>query len=295
MEKKALLQRIGQLYDSGENIIRYLNEGKENSIEDIMISYDFQAGTYSKHYYENPQITQEQCDCLWSYIKEFAEIQSIFEAGVGEGNKLVTILNKTNVRFGGGCDISWSRVKAAQAFAKDNLLPHRSATLFVGDMKELPLKNDSIDLVYTMYALEPNGGHEKELIKELYRVTRKWLVLVEPAYELANNKQRERMDYHGYVKGLKQTAEQCGYKVITYEKFAVDENPLNPSAIMIIEKEPKNLDIDQPLCCPITKTDITHIGNAFFSRESLLSYPIINGVACLTKDNAVVTTKMEAF
>lgn len=35
------------------------------------------------------------------------------------------------------------------------------------------------------------------------------------------------------------------------------------------------------------------IGNVYYSDESMLAYPIINGVACLTSENAVVATKME--
>lgn len=44
MNKKAHLNRIKELYNNGENIIRYLRDNKPTSIEDVMISYDFQAG-----------------------------------------------------------------------------------------------------------------------------------------------------------------------------------------------------------------------------------------------------------
>ena len=46
----------------------------------------------------------------------------------------------------------------------------------MGDMFNLPITDDSIDLVYTVHALEPNGGKEKEALKELYRITKKYLM-----------------------------------------------------------------------------------------------------------------------
>lgn len=49
MDKIKILNRIKQLYLQNKNIIKYLkklDENESNSIEDIMISYDFQAGTY---------------------------------------------------------------------------------------------------------------------------------------------------------------------------------------------------------------------------------------------------------
>ena len=296
MNKKANLNRIKELYNNGENIIRHLRDNNPTSIEDIMISYDFQAGTYSDMYYKNPNITISICDIFLEYIKSLDKVDTIFEAGVGEANKLVSIVNKfpSKLTWVGGADLSWSRVKVAQLFAEKNLSNCQACVnLFMGDMMELPLLSNSIDLVYTSYALEPNGGKERELLRELYRVTRRWLVLLEPSYELANDAQKKRMDYHGYIKGLKETAEELGYNVIRYERFPVDENSDNPSAIMIIKKDSIEEKIDNPICCPITKTPVKQLGNVYYSDESMLAYPIINGVACLTSENAVVATKME--
>ena len=54
--------------------------------------------------------------------------------------------------------------------------------------------------------MEPNGGREKEALLELSRIARKYLVLIEPAYEYASEKGKERMDLHGYVKNLPDVA-----------------------------------------------------------------------------------------
>lgn len=173
---------------------------------------------------------------------------------------------------------------------------HIPVHLFVGDLFCLPLKDNSVDIVYTFHALEPNGGKEKVLLRELYRITKKYLVLFEPSYELASDEGKTRMKENGYIRDLKNCAEQLGYNIVRYEPFELDSNPLNPAAVMIIEKRTINSEtIKDPLCCPVTKASIKKWENVYFSEKSLLSYPIVNGVACLTKDNAVVTTKMEYY
>lgn len=51
MDKYDILNRLKKMYEDDVNIIQYLNglDNKENnSVEDIMISYDFQAGSYVK-------------------------------------------------------------------------------------------------------------------------------------------------------------------------------------------------------------------------------------------------------
>lgn len=50
MDKYELLGKIADIYAKGGNILEYLRaiEGRDdNTIEDIMISYDFQAGSYN--------------------------------------------------------------------------------------------------------------------------------------------------------------------------------------------------------------------------------------------------------
>lgn len=51
--KKELLTKVKEIYESGDNIIEYLkkeDDHKINSFEDIMISYDFQTGTYIENF-----------------------------------------------------------------------------------------------------------------------------------------------------------------------------------------------------------------------------------------------------
>lgn len=293
MDKLKVLSRIKKLYFENTNIIKFLKDldGREhNSIEDIMISYDFQAGTYIEKYLANPKFTQEYCFYLANIINNLCEFNTLLEVGIGEGTTLGPLIHSLSKQPNNcyGFDISWSRVKYAKRFLEE--LNLNNIELFTGDLFCTPLKDNSIDIVYTSHSIEPNGGREEEALIELYRITKKYLVLLEPSYEFANEEARARMLSHGYITNLYSTAKRLGYKVIEHKLFGKSSNPLNPTGIMIIEKN-INSEVLNPLCCPITKTEIIKSHNAFFSKESLLAYPIIAEIPCLLSQNAIVATK----
>ena len=197
----------------------------------------------------------------------------------------------------GGGDISWSRVKVGQSFAKEYLKPEiNGVRLAMTDMFSLPLANDSVDVVYTVHAIEPNGGHEADILQELYRVANEYLILLEPAYELAGKDARQHMEQSGYVRELYQTAKDLGYDVLTWELYGISKNPLNPTGLMIIRKHPgKEAPYDLEFACPVTKNKLEFLGNVYYSKESLLAYPVINGVPCLMSDYAVVATRLADY
>ena len=115
MNKYAMLQTIQRLYkESNVNIIQYLKEKTNNEQtgrEDIMISYDFQAGTYAEDFKSNPVWKKKFLSRL---VKIFEELhgrkKTVFEAGVGEATTLVPFVNalSNDVCAGGG--ISRGRV-----------------------------------------------------------------------------------------------------------------------------------------------------------------------------------------
>jgi len=167
----------------------------------------------------------------------------------------------------------------------------KNATLFVGDMFNTPLKDNSIDIVYTSHTIEPNGGKEFEALQELYRVTGKYLVLLEPTFEFAGEIARKRMKSLGYTTQLYSTVKELGFKVVEHRLFDVSVEPVvNPTGLIVIEKN-ESVNAKSPLCCPITKTDIILKKGAYFSPEGLLAYPIIDDIPCLMSQNAIVATK----
>jgi hypothetical protein len=130
-----------------------------------------------------------------------------------------------------GFDVSWSRVRLGKDFAGKHRI---GADLFCGDLFNIPLADGSMDVVYTSHSIEPNGGREREAIRELARVAGKWLVLLEPAHEFAPPEARARMEKHGYIRGLPEAIQAEGLELVEHRLFPVCVNPLNPTGLYVI-------------------------------------------------------------
>ena len=292
------------MYEQGRNISSFLREearSETNTREIIEIAYDLQAGSYIDNY-ENKGGAEHKDLYARKIAAKISDLcdkpASILEAGVGEATTLLGVLRNlpdgVNVY---GFDLSWSRIAVGKAwlgnkgFASD-------INLCVGDLFHIPFVDSSIDVVYTSHSIEPNGRNEKPILRELYRVTRKYLVLLEPAYELVDEKTKQRMDSHGYCKGLPSISKSLGYDVIDHKLFLERgeisaSTGINPTAITIIKKED-----DSPLpfdifACPKYKTPLREIKGALFSPEALCIYPVINGIPCLRVEHAILASKYE--
>ncbi len=289
------LQKLKQLLEEGKNVIDYLNvqsNEKANSTEAIMISYDLQAGSYVSNDKKSPEKKENYTNALAEVIQKLdhRDAHTILEVGVGEATTLANLIPKLpkNLDRALGFDVSWSRIKYAQTYCK-----HKNVTntlLFVGDLFNAPIQDNAIDFVYTLHSIEPNGGKEKEALKELYRITNKYLILLEPSYELASPEGKRRMEKLGYVKNLLSTAKELGYHIIEHRLFDYSVNPLNPTGLIIIEKNSKSTSKDSVLACPVTKKELKLIRNSYFCEDSLLAYPIIDNIPCLLPHNAVIAT-----
>lgn len=304
--KLKMLNELKQRYFNRENIIGYLKEKsgeQNNSINDILISYDLQSGSYIKGYYNNTNKRDLFAEQLAKLFDRLGPFNSIVEAGVGEAVSLANVLRRlqTPPQKVYGFDLAWSRIKYAHQFLKAMDVEEKhydTLKLFTGDMFSTPFADNSLDLVFTVHAAEPNGGKEKEILTELYRISNKYLVLLEPAFELANEKAKERMLSHGYVTSLYETAKELKFDIIEHRLFEVSLNPLNPTGLLIIRK---NGDMHEkkhefnPLCCPITHSPIKEYSSAYYSSEAMLAYPILDSVPCLLPQNALVATHFLDF
>lgn len=293
MEKLKILNKIKELYAKGENIVQYLkanNNSSKNNIEDILISYDFQSGSYINFYKNNIQYYKDYCGAIAKVINPLGDFSSIIEVGVGEATTLGNLIENlkripTNIL---GFDISWSRIKYAKQFMQEKGIPN--STLFTGDLFEIPLKDNSVDIVYTSHSIEPNGGREKEALQELYRITNKYLILLEPSYTHASDEGKKRMLSHGYITTLPESARELGYEIIEHRLFDTFANPLNPTGLLIIKKGKSHDTSFVELACPLTKSSLEKFDNVYYSDESLLCYPIIKNIPCLLSQNAIIAT-----
>jgi len=295
MEKFKHIQRIKEIYANGGNIIKFLKTdrtGERNTIEDILISYDLQAGAYTQHLAKNYAFKVSYSKALANVLKGLGQFDSVMEVGVGEATTLAMLIKNMDRRPKHllGFDISWSRLKFAkellQGFGIDEV------ELFTADLFEIPLMDNSVDIVYTSHSIEPNGGREEAALKELARVAKKYVVLLEPSSEFASEEARNRMKAHGYVSDLRATAEKLGLNVTDHRLFDLSANPLNPTGLMVIEKDPVK-GSGPELVCPVTHTPLAPYDRSLlFSAESCLAYPVIDGIPCLLKDNAILATHL---
>lgn len=295
-----ILSQAKKAYEKGDNIIQFLiGKGipKETA---ILISYDLQSGSYIEQTKGDPEYNSAYTSAISDVINKLGTFKSICEVGIGEGTTFSGVVRKLksvpDIRM--GFDISWSRIKCAKEYCGSKGL---NPALFVADLFNIPLPDNSVDLVYTSHSIEPNGGREEEAIKELMRITKKYLVLLEPCYELANKEAKARMDRHGYVKDLGSVSEILGFHVFEHRLFNVSNNPLNPTGLLILKKTgiSEESEYNKPdLTCPITKSKLnpcTSLGaDSFYHSDDGIFYPALMGIPCLTKGHGIIATKLQS-
>jgi uncharacterized protein YbaR (Trm112 family)/ubiquinone/menaquinone biosynthesis C-methylase UbiE len=290
------LKNVKKKFDNGENIIEYLKKINTNQKIDniVLISYDLQAGSYIKKAEKNPDYEEERAITYAKIINDLGNFHSIMEVGIGEATTFASLIpkikNKNIISF--GFDISYSRIQYAMQYLKRKKI--ENTILFTGNLFNCPIQSDSIDIVYSNHSLEPNGGKEREILIELFRVTRKYLVLLEPIYELSGAEGKSHMDKHGYIKNIYKIAIELGYKVVDYRiLFESNTGSHNNTGVVLIEKDSDKLEkrsVKNPLACPITKLPLSLTKQHHYCKESMLLYPVINDIPCLLPENAIIAT-----
>lgn len=159
------------------------------------------------------------------------------------------------------------------------------------------MEDESIDVVYTSHSLEPNVGREEAALEELLRITKHYLILIEPIYELGSIDAQKRMRSHGYVRDLMTIVEKLGGQVQEYRLLPYSSNPLNPSGVIVVRKntaEGKNPTTGQPTLwrCPLTATPLQNFGDSYFSATTGIAYPVLRGIPLLRPEHAVVASKL---
>lgn len=291
------LSEVKRLYEQGENVMQWFREkagAEANSLESILISYDLQSGSYVKAL-KDPQ-HQAKLDEYTAAIARALQplgAQTLLEAGVGEATTLRGVLEKLQPSpervF--GFDIAWSRIAVAMAYAAQ--AAQRQPLLCTGNFFSMPFADDAFDVVFTSHAIEPNHGREEEAMRELYRVTRRWLVLFEPAYELGNDATRRHVEKHGFCRGLAETAVRLGFRVMEHRLLDVAWVDYNQTGVVIIEKDhPKEVPAAcANFACPRCRQILLEIRRNLFCADCLVVYPVIDGIPCLLTGNAILATQ----
>lgn len=289
------IKKIKLLYKQNKNVLKYLRKSsKNNSLEAILYSYDLQSGSYTDKVKKLKYIKKnyDNIGKLIAGIIKDSNSHSILEAGAGEGNTLTNVLKYTNSQKNMyyGFDISASRLLYAQKLIQQR----KNLKLFTSELSNIPLPDNSIDLVYTVHAIEPNYGREKVIINELFRICKKYLVLIEPSYELGNNTTRNHIIYHGYCRNLPQIIKKTGHNIIKNELTNFNFNKNNENTIIVAKKRVKKYNIPN-FISPISKKLINKKKDCFYCKYDGYAFPIIHDIPLLTKDSGILISKLDSF
>lgn len=275
----------------GGNAMEYarnISRTNENKVIATLLAYDLQSGNYINRVRKSPESNTTWCNQLQALISPYLTTNSsVLEAGCGEATTLsevLAIIGKKVEAY--GFDISWSRCNEGRNWLTEQ---KQRARLFVGDLFNIPLEDNCVDVVYTSHSIEPNGGKETEALKELYRVAKTALIIVEPLYELASEEARVRMSKNGYISNLRLAAQSLGLPISDFRLLEYSPNPLNPSGVMIIEKNSKK---DKKISwrCPVTLEKLSDEGDVFTQMETGLVYPVLRGIPMLTSNNVIIAS-----
>ena len=216
----------------GTNINRYLRmKTKLHEKNIVKISYDYQAGSYIKNY--DHRLTTRM---LGQIINELNNLnyKSLLDFGTGELTTLYALTKKLKrIPRLFACDCSFLRLKFGfDKFKK--YFSNKNLTLFVNNPYILPFKNNSIDIIITCHALEPNKRNFNKILAELIRVCSKKIILIEPDFSIANKKAKKRFLKHNYITDFERILEKLPVK-FRKETIKYNLNKLNPASMFVID------------------------------------------------------------
>jgi ubiquinone/menaquinone biosynthesis C-methylase UbiE len=284
------LTKVRRAYRGGENLTELLKREKleVNSLA-IEVIYDLQAGSYTQYVEENPEIysqfVSEVSDLIRPLLFPHA---SVLDVGTGEGSTFIPILKKLNMDIDAfALDISWSRL--SYALVNSKALP-TSIEFAVGNMLNVPLSNGSVDFVLTIHALEPNGGKEIEILKELSRIARKYVILVEPDFNNASHAQKVRMKELSYIGSLDSAVAKSGLRLIQTIPIKNNFNPLNCASVYILKVDTEEQKSNTRLqwVDPIFHDKLHEYEGGLRNPEGLW-FPVLRGIPFLRADDAKLT------
>lgn len=320
---------LKDLYKNGYNIMQYLRDKKNidnNDIYSICCAYDMQSGSYIKNYEaninsdeqimvttamgggnNNPVVSkyivkkeyyQLHAQAIYKIFNNLSpSLSSILDAGTGEATSLYSILkNYENIPNNiYAVDISLSRLLYGRRFLETKGYSNK-VNFATGNIFELPFMDSSIELVFTIHAAEPNTDRERDILQELYRVSSKYIVMIEPSYNLGTENTRKNIEKHKYIKNLYSTALELGYKIIEYRLFDISLER-NNSELLIIEKNFNDNYTGKciPYACPKCKSKMINYNNQYYCNDCYTIYPVIHNIPCLNKEYGIFCSKFMEF
>ena len=179
------------------------------------------------------RVREAWCERLVETFSKFG-VASILEVGCGDGNNL-PILRRSFPRARlHGVDVSPKRIEFARNFAG-----HRELDLGFSEASatDLPFARGEFDAVYSMYCLEHLPREFPDAIREMCRVARRCVVLVEPIPEHRGPAQWIYAFAADFLRGVPDFLHKEGLAVESVELLDDASVPLNLASMITIRTD----------------------------------------------------------
>ena len=277
-------------YSRGENLTRIIQSWNiPINFEVICFIYELQSGTYTEEAELNPDFLKLVTEEISAVFGKYLSTESVvLDCGTGEATTLIPILKRLGIATSIAIDSSISRLTYARKNAINSGL---KIHLAVANIANLPLRSRSVDAVMTIHALEPNGGQEVGLLLELGRVSRKYVMLVEPDFERGSSLQQERMKRLNYISNIESAIKICGFKLLERVPLYNNSNIDNVASVFIIEvkEQSRNMyaidDFPTYWVDPIFREELRAFDTGILTPGGLW-FPVIRDIPLLRETDA---------
>ena len=300
-----LLVEAQEVYLSGENVMlwarRQLNV-THNTEDVIALAYDLQSGTYLDFQAQNSATSEARASELAGFFRAYAtNLSSMVDLGSGEINQFVNFQSKLGSLLPKDCialDISWSRLAVGKKALTPDFLP---ITPVVANFAELPFPTSSVDMSFSDHALEPNGGSLRQIVAEIFRVTRRFCFFVEPVEALQSQSGKRRMASHGYISKLREVLIEEGGQIVDSHQVINNWNDDNRAEAFVVEPPPKpavssdSEGAGEPLFTfTFPGTDFKLVEQSGWLHNSALgvAFPVLEGIPVLLRSSALLATRL---
>jgi SAM-dependent methyltransferase len=166
-----------------------------------------------------------------SCIQDFGPgVSRILEIGCGEGYYLKHIKQNAPETSVYGIDLCPNRVRKTVRHAG----PVEILSC-IANAERLPFADESFDVAYTCYALEQMPSSIGQALKEMHRVVRRGIVLVEPFNSIQNIFGRLNNWNCDYVRDIPLHVERSGFRVTSTKRLSLGA-PTNLAGLLVARK-----------------------------------------------------------
>lgn len=178
-----------------------------------------------------PELYKLNAEALVSELSKFGQVESILDIGCGNLFNLSCL--RTNLSEEVklyGVDISENRIRIGNEHTKG-----MNIALFVASAEHLPFGNESVDVIFTVHALEQMPTIIDEVFQEFYRVCRKGIILIEPFYEHQNVFGKFHNWAEHYVRRIHNQVLHSNFHVKKFELLPFG-GPVNRPSVLVATK-----------------------------------------------------------